>query len=440
MAKTHKKIHKPLTEGEDSQGELERRVFHLKTLYDVSREIGSLRDIQEIMKHLLMMVMGTFGAVNGVLLLVDMQRGRMEAGTQRGLDTTAIDLLSQAIESGSFREIEGGTGIQTLLSSFQIHVWIPFEVNETLRGGMGLGDKLAGDPYSPDDQELLSTLAKQGAVAIENAKLYQEVRQHADELEAKVKARTRELEEANRRLEEASHSLEEWNRTLEDKVGQQVKEIERMGRIKRYLSPQIAETVLKDEGDDLFKTHRREVTVVFLDLRGFTNFSDSAEPEEVIEFLRGYHAEMGKLIFQFEGTLEHFAGDGIMVFFNDPIPREDHTEMAVRMTVEMQARAKALRPGWLKKGYDLDLGVGIAAGYATLGTIGFEGRMDYGAVGNVTNLAARLSSEAKGGQILTNQRTLNKIEDLVEAEPLEELHLKGFHRPVAAFNIVKLKE
>ncbi len=218
------------------------------------------------------------------------------------------------------------------------------------------------------------------------------------------------------------------------------KEIERMGRMKRYLSPQVAETLLRDEEDDPFKTHRREVTVVFLDLRGFTNFSDSAEPEEVIEFLRGYHAEMGKLIFQFEGTLEHFAGDGIMVFFNDPIPREDHTEMAVRMTVEMQARAKALRPGWLKKGYDLDLGVGMAAGYATLGTIGFEGRMDYGAVGNVTNLAARLSSEAKGGQILTNQRTLSKIEDLVEAEPLEELHLKGFHRPVAVFNIVKLKE
>ena len=242
------------------------------------------------------------------------------------------------------------------------------------------------------------------------------------------------------RIKEMQDSLEEWNQTLEDKVRQQLNEIERMSRIKRYLSPQIAETVLKEEGDDLFKTHRCEVSVVFLDLRGFTNFSDSAEPEEVIEFLRGYHAEMGKLIFNFGGTLEHFAGDGIMVFFNDPIPREDHTEMAVRMAVDMQARVKELRPGWLKKGYDLDLGVGMAAGYATLGTIGFEGRMDYGAVGNVTILASRLSSEAKGGQILTNQRTLSKIENLVEAEPLEELHLKGFLRPVAVFNILKLKE
>jgi class 3 adenylate cyclase len=242
------------------------------------------------------------------------------------------------------------------------------------------------------------------------------------------------------RIKEMQDSLEEWNQTLEDKVRQQLNEIERMGRIKRYLSPQIAETVLKEEGEDLFKTHRREVTVVFLDLRGFTNFSDSAEPEEVIEFLRGYHAEMGKLIFNFGGTLEHFAGDGIMVFFNDPIPREDHTEMAARMALDMQARVKELRPGWLKKGYDLHLGVGIAAGYATLGTVGFEGRMDYGAVGNVTILASRLSSEAKGGQILTNQRTLSKIDNLVEAEPLEELHLKGFLRPVAVFNIVKLRE
>jgi len=149
---------------------------------------------------------------------------------------------------------------------------------------------------------------------------------------------------------------------------------------------------------------------------------------------------MGKLIFHFDGTLEHFAGDGIMVFFNDPIPQEDHTEKAVRMAMEMQARVGDLRQGWLKKGYDLDLGVGMAAGYATLGTIGFEGRMDYGAVGNVTILASRLSSEAVGGQILTDQKTLSKIEDLVEAESVGELQLKGFGRPTAAFNVLKLKE
>ena len=242
------------------------------------------------------------------------------------------------------------------------------------------------------------------------------------------------------RIKQMQDSLEEWNRSLTDKVTQQVGQIERMGRLKRYLSPQIAETILKSEDENLFKSHRREITVVFLDLRGFTAFSDSAEPEEIMELLRTYHAEMGKLIFEFEGTLERFAGDGIMVFFNDPIPCQDHTEKAARMALGMRAKARELRTGWLKKGYDLDLGVGLAAGYATLGNIGFEGRMDYGAVGNVTNLASRLCDEAKGGQILTNQKTFSKIEELFEVEPLEELVLKGFSRPVAAFNIVKLKQ
>ena len=242
------------------------------------------------------------------------------------------------------------------------------------------------------------------------------------------------------RIKQMQDSLEEWNRGLTDKVTQQVGQIERMGRLKRYLSPQIAETILKSEDENLFKSHRREITVVFLDLRGFTAFSDSAEPEEIMELLRTYHAEMGKLIFEFQGTLERFAGDGIMVFFNDPIPCENHTEKAARMALEMHARVKGLRTGWLKKGYDLDLGIGLAAGYATLGNIGFEGRMDYGAVGNVTNLASRLCDEAKGGQILTNQKTFSKIEELFEAEPLEELELKGFSRPVAAFNIIKPKQ
>ena len=241
------------------------------------------------------------------------------------------------------------------------------------------------------------------------------------------------------RLKEMHDSLEEWNRTLKEKIRQQLEEIERMARLKRYLSPQIAENILKSEDDNLFKSHRREITVVFLDLRGFTAFSDSAEPEEVMELLRSYHTEMGKLIFKYEGTLERFAGDGIMVFFNDPIPREDHTERAARMALEMRERVHELRAGWLKKGYDLDLGVGLTAAYATLGNIGFEGRIDYGAVGNVTNLTSRLCEDAKGGQILTNQRTLSKIENFVEADPLGELHLKGLTRPVAAFNIMKLK-
>ncbi|HEY2990823.1 MAG TPA: response regulator [Candidatus Binatia bacterium] len=242
------------------------------------------------------------------------------------------------------------------------------------------------------------------------------------------------------RIKELHDSLEELNRSLAEKVAVQVTEIERMARLKRYLSPQVAETILTKDEDALLKTHRREITVVFLDLRGFTAFADSAEPEEIMDLLRSYHAEMGQLVFKFEGTLERFAGDGIMIFFNDPIPCEDHAERAVRMAIEMHSRARELRAGWLKKGYSLDLGIGLASSYATLGNIGFEGRMDYGAVGNVTNLASRLCDEAKGGQILTNQKTLSKVDDLVESEPLAELQLKGFARPVAAFNILRLKE
>jgi len=256
----------------------------------------------------------------------------------------------------------------------------------------------------------------------------------------RIKALHDTVLEQSAKLEAQSAQLAEWNRTLEQQVAEQLAKLQRVEQLKRFLSPQLVDLITSSGEEGLLNSHRREVTVVFIDLRGFTAFSDSTEPEEVIGFLRNYHTEMGKLIFKFEGTLEHFAGDGIMVFFNDPIPQEDHTEKAVRMAMEMQTRVKDLRQGWLKKGYNLDLGVGMASGYATLGTIGFEGRMDYGAVGNVTILASRLSSEAKGGQILTDQKTLSKIEDLVEAESVGELQLKGFGRPTASFNVLKLKE
>jgi class 3 adenylate cyclase len=240
------------------------------------------------------------------------------------------------------------------------------------------------------------------------------------------------------RLKEMHDTLEEWNRTLADTVKKQVADLERMARLKRYLSPQIAETIL-GEDHDLFKTHRREITIVFLDLRGFTAFSDNAEPEEVMEFLRHYHTEMGRLVFKFEGTLERFMGDGIVVIFNDPILCEEHAHKATQMAIEMRDRVKELRTAWRKKGYDLDLGVGLAAGYATLGTMGFEGRMDYGTVGNLPNLAARLCAEAKGGQILTDQKTMSRLEETFDAEAIQELNLKGINRPVAAFNIIAHK-
>jgi class 3 adenylate cyclase len=232
----------------------------------------------------------------------------------------------------------------------------------------------------------------------------------------------------------------DWNRTMKENGAQKESDLHRMYRLKRYFSPQIAEVVLRcPDGDSLWKSHCQEVTVVVLDLRGFTRFANDAEPEEVMALLRNYHAEMGPLVFKFHGTLERFTGDGMMIFFNDAIPSEQQTQRAVMMALEMRDRGKELRTEWLKKKYDLDLGIGIAAGYATVGNFGFEGRMDYGVVGKVTNLTHRLCAEASGGQILTNQQTLSKIEGFVCAEAVDNLDLKGFSHPVRAFNIVGLQ-
>jgi len=234
--------------------------------------------------------------------------------------------------------------------------------------------------------------------------------------------------------------LSEWNKTLEDRVQEQVAQLDRLGRLKRFFSPQLAELIVAGDAEDPLRSHRREVTVVFLDLRGFTAFAETAEPEEVMSVLREYHAEMGKLILDHEGTLERFTGDGMMVFFNDPVPVPDPAERAIRMAVAMRERARDLRVKWKKRGVDLDLGVGIAQGYATIGAIGFEGRLDYGAIGTVTNLAARLCGEARPGHILVSQRMLGMVEDLVQVEDVGELALKGFLKPVSAFNVTGLRE
>jgi class 3 adenylate cyclase len=215
--------------------------------------------------------------------------------------------------------------------------------------------------------------------------------------------------------------------------------VDRLGRLKRFFSPHLAELIIRGGADDPLKTHRREVTVVFLDLRGFTAFAETAEPEEVMGVLREYHAEMGKLILAHEGTLERFTGDGMMVFFNDPLPVPDAGLRAARMAIAMQERVSTLTVKWRRLGYDLGLGIGIAKGFATIGGIGFEGRQDYGAIGTVTNLAARLCGEAKAGEILASARLATELEDLADIEELAPLTLKGFARPVPALRLVRLK-
>jgi class 3 adenylate cyclase len=241
------------------------------------------------------------------------------------------------------------------------------------------------------------------------------------------------------RIKELWDQISQLNRGLEQRVEEQVAQLERLGRLKRFFSPQLAELIVSGGADDPLKTHRREITVVFLDLRGFTAFAEAAEPEEVMGVLHEYHAAMGQLILEHEGTLERFTGDGMMIFFNDPVPVENPAERAVRMALAMRDVVAELRTKWRKQGFDLDLGVGLAKGYATIGAIGFEGRWDYGAIGTVTNLAARLCGEAKAGQVLISQRLLVTIEELVDAEPAGELTLKGLQRPITAFNLVRLR-
>ncbi len=226
---------------------------------------------------------------------------------------------------------------------------------------------------------------------------------------------------------------------MEARVQAQLAELERASRLRRFLAPQIAEVI--SAGDErLLDGHRREVSVVFCDLRGFTAFSEAAEPEEVIAVLRAYHANLGAIIHEYEGTLERFTGDGVMVFFNDPLPCPEPALKAVRMALAMRQGFDALAVTWRKRGYDLGFGIGIAQGYATMGRIGFEGRSDYAAIGSVVNLAARLCGEAANGQILVERKVLIAIEPLAETQELGALTLKGFLRPVPTFNVVRLAD
>lgn len=241
-------------------------------------------------------------------------------------------------------------------------------------------------------------------------------------------------------LAEQATQLTEWNRTLEQRVADQLATLDRLGRLKRFFSPHLAALLTSADGEHLLVSHRREVTVVFCDLRGFTAFANTTPPEEVMGILQEYHTAMGTLIFRFEGTLERFAGDGLMVIFNDPLPCPDPAVRAVHMAIAMRQQMQGLTKAWQQRGHTLDFGVGIAQGEATLGMIGFAERVDYAAIGPVSNLASRLCDAAHGGQILISQEVYTALSVALEAEPLGALPFKGFEQPVAVFNVRALRE
>ncbi|HYQ99150.1 MAG TPA: response regulator [Casimicrobiaceae bacterium] len=239
--------------------------------------------------------------------------------------------------------------------------------------------------------------------------------------------------------EALANEVKALNASLERRVAEQVAELERVGRLRRFFSPQLAELIVNGGTEDPLKSHRREITVVYLDLRGFTAFAEVAEPEEVMGVLREYHEITGALVTASEGTLEHFTGDGMTILFNDPLPVPNPAERALRMALAIREGVGRKAEDWVKRGYELALGIGIAQGFATIGAIGFEGRLDYSAIGTVTNLAARLCGEAAGGEILTSQRVYAGVESIVDVGPPEMLTLKGFRRPVAAYRVLGLK-
>ena len=232
--------------------------------------------------------------------------------------------------------------------------------------------------------------------------------------------------------------LAQWNAELEARVNTQLEELQRMKRLRRFLSPQVAELVINSGDDSFLGSHRREIVVVFCDLRGFTAFAESSEPEEVMGVLKDYHTALGELIFRYEGTLERFTGDGLMVFFNDPFPLDKPAQRAVEMALAMRERVRTLAEGWSRVGHDLGFGVGIAQGFATLGRIGYEGRFDYAAIGSVTNLAARLCAEAGAGQVLVSQRVFSAVDDVAVGESVGALELRGFSRPIRAFGVSRM--
>jgi adenylate cyclase len=256
-------------------------------------------------------------------------------------------------------------------------------------------------------------------------------------LVARVRAMLR-IKALHDTVQEQAAELKALNETLQERVATQVGELERAGRLKRFLAPQLVEMILSSGSERILESHRRDIAVLFCDLRGFTSFAEVGEPEEVSALLAGYHGALGPLIHRFEGTLERFTGDGLMVFFNDPLPCPDAAERAVRLALEMREAVAELATSWRRRGHQIGFGVGIAQGYATLGRIGFEDRVDYSAIGTVTNLAARLCAEAKDGEILVSTRVAAAVEAFAELHHLGEITFKGLSRPVGVSAVVGL--
>ncbi len=438
---------------EERTRDLAQSINELKVLEEVGRAVSSSLDLNAVLPTVAARALEITHADAVLIYGYDAATHQFNLTQAIGIDRTAegghhvIDesssVLGQAATTGEpvaiadlakaddplLRDVAMAAGFQSVLVA-------PLVDQTGILGSLVVLRRSAGD-FSPNLIGLMRTFAHQSVLAMRNARLFTEVDHKGREL---ATAHTTVQQQADK-LREQTDQLLNWNKSLEERVEKQLAEIERIRRLERFLAPQVAQLIASSDGHDaLLDSHRREVTVVFCDLRGFTAFTESTEPEEAMNVLREYHAALGELIFRYEGTLDRYAGDGVMILFNAPIQFADHTKRAVKMAVEMRDTIGALTQKWRNRGHSLGFGVGIALGYATLGQIGFEQRLEYAAIGSVTNLASRLCDEAKAGQIVVSQRVFGMVEPWVEGASLEELHLKGFNHPVLAAEILRWRE
>ena len=384
-----------MSEVEHSQRELEKRLFHLKTLHDLSQEIGFLNGVQEITKNLLMMVMGNFGVLSGVILLIDVKKKKIETMSQRGMSGTSMNILSGAVESGLFDDAGGREEgkeekVCKLLSSVNLRAWVPFGVSGDLKGLICLGDKISEDPYTPDDQELLITLAHHGAFAIHNARLVEQMRK--DEI-----VRT---------------------------------------NLARYLSPQIVDHIIHKDIQVNLGGSRKVVTVLFSDIRNFTAITETRPPDQLVHILNDYFTEMSGIIFENQGSLDKYIGDAIVSVFGSLIPLENPAASAVNTAMQMMKRMPVLNERWLREyGFSMDIGIGINTGEVFLGNIGSPERMEFTVIGDTVNVASRFSGMARANQILITHDTQAQLGSDIKVKELPPCEVKGKSGILEVFEI-----
>lgn len=433
--------------------DLAQSINELKVLEEVGRAVASSLDLNAVLPTIAARALEISHADAVVIYDYDAERRRFNLVEADGIDKSAdgdhvtIDegenILSDAARSGepiAMADLDQATEQPlrdvAVNAGFHAVLVVPLVDQQGTLGSLVVLRRASG-AFEGSLTGLMRTFANQAVLAMRNARLFTEVDHKSHALETANETVRAQAD----KLREQTEQLKNWNKSLEERVETQLGEIERIRKLERFLAPQVAQLIASsDSPEGLLTSQRREVTVVFCDLRGFTAFTEATEPEEAMNVLREYHAALGKLIFKYEGTLDKYAGDGVMILFNAPIQFEDHTERAVKMAVEMRDTIGPLTERWRNRGHSLGFGIGIALGYATLGQVGFEQRLEYAAIGSVTNLASRLCGEALANQIVVSRRVYGIVEPFVEARALDDLQLKGFNHPVLAMEILSWHE